>query len=120
MPLKVLVLATGLLWPVSVSSQQARFFATGNDLFRFCSAGGATSESLCNGYVAGVVDTVGVFEAIFGVTKITCVEKNVSNEQVKQIVMQYLTAHPETRHLGAAGLVFAALQPAFPCKEPVH
>ena len=55
MRLKTLVLATSLLWPVSVSSQQARFFATGNDLFRFCSAGGATSESLCNGYVAGVV-----------------------------------------------------------------
>jgi hypothetical protein len=56
MRVRTLVLATVLLWPVSVSSQQARFFAAGNDLFRFCSAGVATSEGLCNGYVAGVVD----------------------------------------------------------------
>jgi len=119
MRLRTLVLTAGLLWPVSVSSQQARFFATGNDLFRFCSAGVATSQSLCNGYVAGVVDTVGVFQAI-GVTKITCVELNVTNEQVKQIVVQYLTAHPETRHLGAAGEVVQALQKAFPCMEQAH
>jgi Rap1a immunity proteins len=119
MRLRMLVLAAGLLWPASGSSQQGRFFATGNDLFRFCSAGVATSQSICNGYVAGVVDTLGVFDAI-GVTKITCVEPNVSNEQVKQVVVQYLTAHPETRHLGAAGEVVQALQKAFPCTEQAH
>jgi Rap1a immunity proteins len=119
MRLRAIVIAAGLLWPVSVSSQQTRFFATGNDLFRFCSDGAATSQSLCNGYVAGVVDAVGVFEAI-GVTKITCVVSNASNEQVEQIVVQYLTAHPEIRHLGAAGVVVQALQKAFPCKERAH
>jgi hypothetical protein len=41
---------------------------------------------------------------------------NITNEQVKGIVMQYLTAHPEKRDLAAAGEGLIALQAAFPCR----
>ena len=123
MRLMALVLAAGLLLPVPVSSQTgtvpALFSTSGNELFRSCTDGFATSRSLCNGYVAGVADTIEAMNS-WGVTTTVCLQEHVSNEQIKDIVTQYLTAHPETRHLGAAGLVVHALHNAFPCKEQAH
>jgi hypothetical protein len=40
--------------------------------------------------------------------------------QVRDIVLQWLTAHPATRHNAATHEALAALQAAFPCKEQAH
>jgi hypothetical protein len=119
MRLMALVVATGLLWPESVLSQQTaatRGFLTGNELFRYCSG---ASLDVCNAYISGVADAVGVFNTI-GVGKLFCVPSQAAGSQVIDVATQYLTAHPETRHLGAAGEVVQALQRAFPCKEQAH
>ena len=118
MRLRALVLAVGLLLPVSVFSQtvqQGLVLVTGNELFRYCSDRSGASQNVCGAYVAGVEDAVEVFNGI-GAGKIACLQLHVTNDQLKDIVMQYLTAHPEARHLSAAGEVMLALQGAFPCK----
>jgi hypothetical protein len=118
MRLTALVVAAGLLWPISVFSETTTHdtvvFVLGKDLFGFCSDRSANSQSFCNGYLAGMVDALGVFNAM-GAAKIACVQQNTTNDRVKDTVMQYLTAHPEKRDLAAAGEGLIALQAAFPC-----
>jgi hypothetical protein len=117
MRLTALVVAAGLLWPIPVFSETTTHdtvsFVVGRDLFGFCSNRSANSQSFCNGYLAGVADALSVVNTM-GV-KTACLQLNIANEQVKDIVMQYLTAHPEKRDLAAAGQGLMALQAAFPC-----
>jgi hypothetical protein len=40
----------------------------------------------------------------------------VTLQQVRDVAVEFLTAHPETRHTGAVGIVARALAGAFPCK----
>jgi hypothetical protein len=40
----------------------------------------------------------------------------IAADQVRDVVMQYFTAHPDIRNLAAAGEAVWALQAAFPCK----
>jgi Rap1a immunity proteins len=117
MRLTALVLAAGLLWPIPVLSETTTHdtvaLVLGKDLFGFCSDRSANSQSFCNGYLAGVADALSVVNTL-GV-KTACLQLNIANEKVKDIVVQYLTAHPEKRDLAAAGQGLMALQAAFPC-----
>jgi len=102
MRLRTLALTAGLLWPVSVSSQQARFFATGNSfLLRWCR------------YISKPLQRICGWRARHG----SGVPGNWGDEdqEVKQIVMQY--PYCFIRRLGATGEVIQALQNAFPCVE---
>ena len=125
MRLMVLVLIAALLWPVSVFSANVvtmDAFVKGNDLFRICS-NYAAALSFCGGYVQGVADTLSMVKAWKenGSEAVTfCLDRNMQADQIKDIVMQYLTAHPETRHLAAAGEALMALHAALPCKEQAH
>jgi hypothetical protein len=46
-----------------------------------------------------------------------CIPQHVKTEQVRDVVVQYLAAHPEIRHEAAGGHALLALQAAFPCKQ---
>jgi len=86
MRLRALVLAAGLVWPVSAFSETATrdavSFVLAKDLFGFCSNRSANSQSFCCGYLAGAVDTLGVFNAM-GATKIACVQQSTTNDVLK-------------------------------------
>jgi hypothetical protein len=96
-------------------------FVNGNELFRVCSDDHDVAQVYCKAYVAGVMD------AIFGVNAMkangytipsTCPpEEHLAPDQVKDLVVQYLTAHPATRHHAAAGEAWHALLAAFPCNR---
>jgi hypothetical protein len=67
----------------------------------------------------------GVADALTAVTSLkengyevpsACPPKDVVVEQARDVVMQFLTAHPEIRHEAVAGHALLALQAAFPCK----
>jgi hypothetical protein len=53
-----------------------------------------------------------IFERKQNLTGLT---PSTTNDRVKDTVMQYLAAHPETRDFAAAGEGLMALQTAFPC-----
>jgi len=120
MRLRALIVAVGLLWPVSVFSETTQiiggsFFATGNDVFSFCSDSPAAAQFYCLGYMVGVADAFASVR-VLGVSKPFCIPNNVTREQVRDVVMQYLTAHPESRHYDGAGEALWALEAAFPCQ----
>ena len=124
------VMVVALFWSASVFSQapqqappiDVKNFATGNDLYRLCSEGRVEGRNnFCTGYVEGVSDAVDLVNTLtaHGMYPRVCLppaEQKVAVEQVRDIVVQWLTAHPERRHQDAAGEALWALMTAFPCK----
>jgi hypothetical protein len=96
-------------------SANAGAWKDGNDLLRQCKegeAGNGVSAGICLGYIVAVADTLDAANRINGFT--ARIANAVTQGQLKQIAMKYLQEHPEQLHLGAAGLVAAALSEAFP------
>ena len=117
------VIAVALFWSVSVLSQPVGVnnFATGNDLYRLCSDQYDPAQMFCQGYVEGgayAIDVVNSAKA-HGIYTLACLPESgkVSVGQVRDIVVQWLTAHPERRHQPAAAEALWALATAFPCKQ---
>jgi Ssp1 endopeptidase immunity protein Rap1a len=104
-PAKALLVVAGLLWSVSVSSQESIGVFSGNDLYNICNA----QSVACAGYVAGMADA-------FSRDGTLCLpQKRVTTRQLADLVMAYLRDHPETRSFSAASLGHAAFNLAFPC-----
>ena len=123
---RMLVLTAALLWSASVFSQSFTIgaFETGNKLLEACSDGHDITQGYCKGYAVGVADALMVVnEQIANVGSIAsaCIipvdeHAHVKPEQVRDVVVQDLAAHPETGHQTAAGHALLRLQAAFPCK----
>lgn len=72
--------------------------------------GAATYEiGMASGYVLGVFD---VADGVFA-----CAPDGVSAKQVKQVVFNYMKAHPEQWSNSADASVVAALRLAWPCTK---
>jgi hypothetical protein len=103
-----------LLALLNLSSAQATgFFRSGSDL----GALGVTlaprfhdeSASFAKGYVAGVADTT--------ISRTWCPKSQVTEEQINQIVANFIAGHPETQKRNAATIVTEALSTEFPCEK---
>ena len=93
-------------------------FVSGNTLYQYCTAKDA-DQSFCSGFVAGIADAAAGKQpankdGVYGYTE--CLASTATVRQVTDVAVQFLTKHPELRHLGAATLVARALSEAFPCK----
>ena len=121
------VMTVALFWSAPVFSENFSMgsFVSGNDLFGVCSDDHHFNEAYCKGYVVGVADALMALNAMKAngyELSSTCLPfkglpgTNVKPEQIRDVVVQYLTAHPERRHEAAAGHALLALQAAFPCK----
>jgi hypothetical protein len=96
----------------------ARGWVTGDELLANCSANSEVSalkQARCFGYVTGVADVLGEGTIIYGFK--ACFTTGTTKGRLKDIVLRYLTRHPETRHFSAAGEVAASLSEAFPCPK---
>lgn len=87
---------------------------TGNQLFETCGTAEQTSQAwssgFCDGYIAGV------FESLAPVGGIICPSPEVTNQQVVDVVRQFLKAAPEVRDKAGSVLVSYALRRVFPCQ----
>ena len=66
------------------------------------------------------IDVGEKFAETFGVSEIApapCTPKGASLGQLARVVKKFLQDHPESLHLDAGGLVYNALNEAFPCPE---
>jgi hypothetical protein len=71
---------------------------------------------LCLGFLQGVNSTFGfVGDEIKNETKF-CAPDRMANGQLVRVVVKYLTDNPKKLHLPQTGLVWFALQDAYPCK----
>src|SRR5215472_5234939 len=115
MRLMTLVLAAALTWPMATLSQQpevrpTRSFASGNNLYEACAASEILKRQYCLAYVAGLTDAF-IWDGF------VCTPLHLTEEQVRDLVVNFLGAHPDYRHYTAASLAREALGQAFPCNQ---
>ncbi|WP_417243016.1 Rap1a/Tai family immunity protein [Celeribacter sp.] len=108
---------------------------TGNDLHSACTANGEIKDlqfGYCIGYIGGAFEGIKfgagavMFQAMpeSSTTEVDqasnamlgfCIPENVERGQIVDVTMKYLEENPQSRHESARGLLFQALQSAFPC-----
>ena len=118
------VAALSLLWCASAHASGT----FGQELLEECKLQNATLQSeYCLGYIEGALQAVATWETSDEVQKRTHNEHmcyllpdEVTNGQVRLILVKYLADHPKRLHLPAIILFIEALQETFPCKEVKH
>jgi len=102
---------------VSASTDAQRVsLTTGNKLLEACESKGEFDQEFCHGYITGVSDMEGINTAAHPEQRRSCIPEDVTNGQIKDVVLKYLRDHPEDRHLLAAILIVEAVSKAFSCK----
>lgn len=100
-----------------VASPASAQFLSGNKLLGYCQGKpGSADFSTCLGFVAGVSDSIGLYQDVLLAERVVCVPKTQLG-QVREVVVQYLINTPQKRHEDAAFLSYLAMVAAFPCKR---
>jgi hypothetical protein len=88
-------------------------FQTGNDLYRLCASVGDFHKGMCLGFIEGVADTMTSIRT--GQGQRSCIPREVEADQMREVVVKYLTEHPEDRNYSAASNALVAIAKAWPC-----
>ena len=75
----------------------------------------AENAAACLTYVMAVIDTTQNAAANAGVRVNYCIPAGFRNDQVADIALRYVRAHPELAGDNGAGVVVGALRESFPC-----
>ncbi len=112
------ILATCLC--LAVVPGDARGGQTGQDFLELCSGKEAWTEGYCTGYITGAGELIDgllleedLKSALDG--KAFCLPNDLRKGQVRELVLDYLRAHPEIRDKEMSSITWAALIDAFPC-----
>lgn len=69
-------------------------------------------HAACEGFIMGAL---GMHLEDNPAKRLVCFPRSATPAQLRETVVSYVTKHPETRSLKAAGVVALALHQAFPC-----
>ncbi|MGR3702286.1 MAG: Rap1a/Tai family immunity protein [Paracoccaceae bacterium] len=123
--------ALGMALPIGAAAQQI----SGNALYDACKdVGDGVKLGFCIGYLIGATEgqSWGAFVVLnqLDPTDSTeeansrinmflshCVPPDASNQQLRDVAMQYLEQNPAARHQPARGLIWQAYMNAFPCED---
>ena len=98
-------------------------FSTGNGLHHLCTQGPANlsgvrvdlSRRFAGYYIQGAHDFMALQSSTPGEKAAWCLPRNVTTDQLTDVVCAYLRDNPQERHYGASSAVLVALHRAFPC-----
>jgi len=101
-----------------VSGNAGAGFTTGNQLLSDCTESPrGTKYMYCLGYIASADDTHGAWVGWGDLPRKFCVPLDVTQKQLRLVVVKDLEARPAELHKSASSLVLNALKLAFPCTE---
>jgi hypothetical protein len=103
-----------LMTVMAASAEVQASFKDGNKLYAECT-GDDAGVIACHNYIEGIIDALRAVDPFDAVNQRLCLPVKPVG-QYREIVVRYLTAHPETRHEEAEREVLRALTDAFPCK----
>ena len=95
------------------SSEAKTVLYTGDALTKICSAADYYSKGTCAGYIAGIADAMSGGQPLDGYT--ACFSEQVTQGQLRDIGVRWLTDHPESRDLDAEAVIARALSAEYPC-----
>jgi hypothetical protein len=110
-------MAAGALLALALAGEanaQIGAYETGNELYTWCTT--AASEAHCLSYILGVSDTISSYQGLKLAKTIVCAPKGVTGGQIRDVVVNYLKAHPEERHTSASSSILVALSEVWPCR----
>lgn len=102
------------LTPVADTSAPVGAYLTGKQLFSQCTAEKETSAAICAGYLMGIADALD-FARSMGKQR-QCIPKNAGPNQLRDVVVEALKAHPDQQILPAAQVASEIFGAAFGCK----
>jgi hypothetical protein len=108
-----LVLGCCTAFAASAAAQGTVNFMDGNKLLEYCNTNERAYSWFCSGYIQGASDQLAM-RAVASNQPI-CFGSDVEGDQVRDVVVRYLTAHPENRVVAAGGLIKAAIEEAWRC-----
>ncbi|AEG49375.1 hypothetical protein Sphch_1687 [Sphingobium chlorophenolicum L-1] len=101
--------------PIAAPAQNY-MFETGTTLLAKCRNKAPEYSLACTAYIVGAVD--GIKKDVFiGRAKPNCWPAQLNAEEVKRIVLAYLTRYPDQRQAPASVLVSVALNEHYPCEK---
>jgi hypothetical protein len=108
------VFAVTMIFPSAVEAE----FITGNTLYGWCQH----NKGVAAAYVLGVADSAEVENTsdaarATGASPLICIPKNVSGEQLVDIVCRDLANQASVRHESAQTLSYVSLFLIWPCKK---
>jgi Rap1a immunity proteins len=113
----VLVTIPAIAAPCVAQDPTVPGYILGNRLLESCTSAVERDNALCFGYVIGVSDAMQVAQTtgggLFGWQ--ACLPPSTIAEQVTEVAVRFLIAHPEALQSSASGLIAKALSDAFPC-----
>jgi hypothetical protein len=111
-PMRGCAFYAGILSIMLPSASHAEYH-DGNELLDYCTREeGTFGSGVCSGYISGVASVL----ASSGVNGFrACIPDNVTNGQIRRVIVDRLERNPALLHYGASGLVAEALEIAFPC-----
>lgn len=102
--------------PPPAANPQTFMFETGNTLLAKCRNKAPEYALACTAYIVGVVD--GIKKDVFiGRARPNCWPAQMQAEDVRKIVIDYLTRYPDQRDAPASVLVSVALNGRYPCEK---
>jgi hypothetical protein len=103
------------LWVSAASSAFAGVGGlTGNEWIEHCKSGSAGKNGICFAYARGLADAFTLAgQYVEGVR--SCIPKEATSEQLRDIGLNFLAKHPELRHLPAGQLLGVAFKQAWSC-----
>jgi hypothetical protein len=114
--MKRIILAALVGLVVSGPAMAAKDNNSGNQLLENCTGETYIEKGMCIGFVTGFMHGRYVFRERGGVV-LYCESPHVTIGQRRDIVINYLQAHPESRHQLAGKLYALAMKEKFPCKQ---
>jgi hypothetical protein len=108
------VICIVLLFWVTPSWSQTMALDTGNHLLEHCT-GTDFQQTLCIGFLLGVVDGANTRIAVNPERGWICRPKTATHGQVRDVVVSYLKTNPATHRQAAGQVAFIALAEAYPC-----
>ena len=88
---------------------------TGNGLLAICSLDDPVSRTACGLYVRGLDHMLNTLQVHGQVREIDCSPGSSTSNQKRDVLIAYLRANPQSRHLGSPLLFMRAMIAAFPC-----
>jgi hypothetical protein len=106
----VLAAVSGLAAPVGAQALAVR--ATAGAITRVCNE----NQAACLTYVVGALDAFSATMAVTGRPATICIPPAINNNQLMQVALAFLRAHPEAANVNGAEIVIGAIHRAYPCQ----
>lgn len=124
--MKLLLASLTVLIAVAGSAHAERFSALdGTKLIGLCAGHDKGVAADCTAFINGVSDTVSFYQNLRPadgskggkLPAYICVPTNVTGVQMRQTVVSWAKAHPDTMGLQASGVVLRALHDSYKCQN---